>query len=375
MSSFTTYLSEYMKRFTDTPYPTSGEVIEKGLPYVFSFPYSFYADGEENAAELKHEFERQFAIEYYMNEIGFETFEYFQLRLQSRLAQIMPKYTAIYKQKLLEVRPLITVDMLHKDSYESTDEGNSTTNGENGISRTETGNGTENATNTAESSVKDTINQTVQTNGEETASSENSTKITVDGTLTTTATNDKTYSNSGEDNTDTQGLNSDTPQINYASVDYASNLTRGKTQTDTTASGTERNEDTSTQTTKNNDSNLLTTESTNQKESTDTTKADNLSVKNDETISGKSYENSVNTGEVSNSTQTSNSINKRTYILTKEDKGFSGNKAELLRAFFELPFNLNEQIIKDCRSLFMGIYPSGYEETFKDWRWRKIDRL
>lgn len=61
---------------------------------VFNFDYSFYDP------DLKEIFENKFIDHYFDDEIGFETIGKFQRRLRSKLNEIMPYYTQLYKTEL-----------------------------------------------------------------------------------------------------------------------------------------------------------------------------------------------------------------------------------------------------------------------------------
>lgn len=68
--------------------------IQKSGIKIFSFDYPFYDQ------ELKEQFENKFIKHYYFDEIGQETIGRFKMMLQSRLYDIMPKYTQLYKTEV-----------------------------------------------------------------------------------------------------------------------------------------------------------------------------------------------------------------------------------------------------------------------------------
>lgn len=70
-----------------------GKIQRSGLK-IFSFDYPFYD------SELKEQFENKFIKHYFFDEIGQETIGRFKLMLQSRLYDIMPKYTQLYKTEV-----------------------------------------------------------------------------------------------------------------------------------------------------------------------------------------------------------------------------------------------------------------------------------
>lgn len=79
---------------------------------LFSFDYAFYDD------MLKGQFEAKFLDHYRYNEIGFETIERFQRRLQSKLNMIMPYYRQLY---ITELKSQDIEFLLNKDLRETTE--------------------------------------------------------------------------------------------------------------------------------------------------------------------------------------------------------------------------------------------------------------
>lgn len=68
---------------------------------------------------------------YYTREIGLETVGLWQLKLETKLGEIMPYYNELYRTKLLEFDPLKDVDYYrdHKGKGDSNSEGERNTNG------------------------------------------------------------------------------------------------------------------------------------------------------------------------------------------------------------------------------------------------------
>lgn len=86
-----------------------GKIQRSGLK-IFSFDYPFYDN------DLKEQFENKFIKHYFFDEIGQETIGRFKLMLQSRLYDIMPKYTQLYKTEV-EARDINF--LLNKDLKET----------------------------------------------------------------------------------------------------------------------------------------------------------------------------------------------------------------------------------------------------------------
>lgn len=244
MATFTTRLKDFIESFTDYRNfkETTDKKIETGMPYLFSFKYDFYSQLDAD----KIEFQKQFIRHFYMHEIGFETIGLFKMRLRDKLDLIMPRYKELYMaQNLLDEKLLENINI-----HDSENEKTNTTkeNSENGTSRVEN-------------------------------------KATIE--------------------TNSQGIQSDSPQTTYANNDYASGLNRERDKSDT-----------------------------------------------DATI---------------NSTITKNADNTEDFTrgVAKTSVGWNGSKSEEISKYRELIISLNEQIFKECEDLFMQVYNS-YTNRFND---------
>lgn len=85
-------------------------VIKKSAPIIFNFDFPIFDENYRAALEehiLRH---------YYIYEIGFETVGLWQMRLQSKLCDIMPYYNKLYESELIKINPLRTknMDRTHK---------------------------------------------------------------------------------------------------------------------------------------------------------------------------------------------------------------------------------------------------------------------
>lgn len=94
-------LRNYIDKFSqDQDNLSIRERIEIGRPYLFDFDYP-YPD-----ADFKKVFETDFIRNFYMKEIGFETEEYFKLRLENWLRINMGYYSDLIKSTNIQFNPL-----------------------------------------------------------------------------------------------------------------------------------------------------------------------------------------------------------------------------------------------------------------------------
>lgn len=96
----------------EAKYTMELRVLEEDPRYeVFGFDYDFYEP------QLKPLFEKKFTDHFYYNEIGFETIPRFRHALKTKLNDIMPYYSQLYRTELA----ILDIDfMLNKDLVSST---------------------------------------------------------------------------------------------------------------------------------------------------------------------------------------------------------------------------------------------------------------
>lgn len=85
-------------------YTQTNEIIQKAIPKIFNFDFPIFDESYRNVLctkILKH---------YYTREIGLETFGLWQLKLDTKLNEIMPYYNELYKTELFEFNPLYDTD-------------------------------------------------------------------------------------------------------------------------------------------------------------------------------------------------------------------------------------------------------------------------
>lgn len=163
MIKYTVRVCDILKSFS---YPNTNvrfdEMIKNGKENFFDFEFPWYSD--ENVG--LDEFKTLFLETYYMQQIGFETYELFQLNLSKILKSVMPVYTEKYKIVSKNIDYLSTHNMTDKE-------------------------------------------------------------VIQDNSVSTTTTNGATISRG---KTDTQDINSDNPDITIQTQDYASTMSRGETE-------------------------------------------------------------------------------------------------------------------------------------------------
>ena len=80
-------------------------VIAKALPKIFNFNFPIYDESYRTVLETK------IIRHYYTREIAFETAGLWQLKLSTKLNEIMPYYNKLYNSELYNFNPLYDVDL------------------------------------------------------------------------------------------------------------------------------------------------------------------------------------------------------------------------------------------------------------------------
>lgn len=104
MSKYTTelrYICEINSELFDSVgYYSVNDVIEKSREKIFCFDYPIFDK------KYRPILERKILKHYYTREIGFESIGLWQLKLETKLNEVMPYYNQLYKSELLEFNPL-----------------------------------------------------------------------------------------------------------------------------------------------------------------------------------------------------------------------------------------------------------------------------
>ena len=274
-------------------------VINNTRGWLFNFNYPC-----EELTELEKEhLEKNFMLQYYTREIGFETFGLFKTKLQAKLWEIMPLYNKLYALEHKNLDFFSDVDYTKK--FDGTVEQDGTTNERNGtIEHSNSGK----ETTTTSGSYKDTNSGDV-----------------VDTNITS---NGYTDENSGSD----LNLYSNTPQSEVDISDesaYITELTKNKKGT-----SVERTYDD------------LTVENTHTDESS-----------TERTFDDYQIENENNKKLVDTFTRLLDTIDKTdTTHNTERVFGNMGNNLDKFIKYRDNVMNLEQRIINDCSELFMQLW-------------------
>ena len=241
MSKYTTevrFICEQKAGYDESlGYSSVDEIITKAIPKIFSFSFPMF---DESYRQI---LERKILKHYYTREISEEAYGLWQLRLDTKLNEIMPYYNKLYESELLQFNPLYTVNLTRdrKTDFDSDRLGT-----ENITDATTNANTTETENTKEYGQTKEGTNDgTVNANGQNTSDS------------TTTLDSDRTSSNSttsqATSNKTDRDLYSDTPQGALQNVENETYLTNAKKVTSNgsdngtvTGSGTESDDSTTT---------------------------------------------------------------------------------------------------------------------------------
>ena len=268
--------------------------IDHATGEIFDFDYPFYGLTEEEQIVNKKSFEKLFLKHYLMREIGFETYELWQIKLDSKLNLIMPRYIELYKTTLFELDLDNPYHLITTHDQESTDKGNINASG---------------------NSVDDNTLET-----DTTGTNEGNTNNTRTNNLTTTDNATESSSSSSDK------LSSDFPNSSFTNGDYAT----GREQTEQSASG--KNDNTRHET---------------------GTVTDQYNEKYSNTLNGTEKSNNNR-----NYSDLTNRDFAGTLDYLHEVKGRTSNKEILdtVEKWRKLIVNINEMIIKELADLFMMLY-------------------
>ena len=137
MSNYTTevrYICEAKAGLTESKGQNDvNSIIAASLSSIFNFNFPIFDETYRSVLEtkiLKH---------YYTREIAFESVGLWQLKLETRLNEIMPYYNQLYNSELLEFNPFHDVDYTFTHEGERNDTGHSTDDYDSSVSSTGTG--------------------------------------------------------------------------------------------------------------------------------------------------------------------------------------------------------------------------------------------
>ena len=104
-------------------YTKVADIISAARPKIFSFDYPLFD------ANYKQVIETKILKHFYTREIGLETFGLWQLKLDTKMNEIMPYYNKLYESELLEFNPLYSKDLHRVYNKESVTDNDTSSNG------------------------------------------------------------------------------------------------------------------------------------------------------------------------------------------------------------------------------------------------------
>lgn len=257
---------------------------------------------------------------YFMREIGFETPYLFRHFAKTKMSEIMERYLPLIYSKSIEFNPLVNVDFEERFSRNLSGTNNSARTTQNAQTHSDN-----DATARTETIDHDETSQSAE-------SSSNTGTSSVAGSSNSTSTNNSSGLN----------VNSDTPQ---------GQITKTNILNGSYASSTSANENTAsiTDTTQN----ITNTNISN-------TGTDNISTNKsvDETVTeniSRTNSGSINSSE-NDSIQGSNAQSEQSIRTMKGNSGSITTAQHLIQQFREIIIAVDEQIINELNSLFIGLF-------------------
>ena len=320
MSRFTTELRFMFESWNDQTQTGAASdvmtVINNTRQTLFDFDYPH----SELTNEEKEHLEKNFMLQFYTREIGFETFGLFKHKLQAKLWSIMPKYNKLYAVEHENLDFFSDVDWQKRRAGDVNKRTGSISHANSGSETT-----------TTTGSYKDT------NAGDITNVQTGSVKDTTGGTDTKTTSGKYKDTNSGSD----ISVYSDTPQstVDIPVTDgYATNVTKDTRGTATEREYTnlqEQDQGGKWKETTYNDATLTSTNEQSVERTFDDYQVEN---ENNKTLTD-TYTNLLDTTDV-----------------TEHTWGNMGNNIDKLNKYRDNVMNLEQMIINDCSDLFMLLY-------------------
>lgn len=200
MAQYTTTIERYTRNFGIlNPKLNLEEQIEMSISSIFNFEFQWVNSDPTSL----HDFEELFILHFWNQEIGFETMGLFKMKLREKFLRSMPKWK-LYYDSLNSIMSL-TANNPFYNILTITD-----------------------SSRNLKASDDRTTDKTDKIGYDHTVGHDRGTSLTLSGSDTNSMTYGKKDTISGSGNTQNQQINSDNPQTNFAGVDYASSMTRGK---------------------------------------------------------------------------------------------------------------------------------------------------
>lgn len=189
---------------------STDKVIDEAIAEIFDFDYGFYNSDEK----AKTAFERLFTIFFFDCEIGFETIEYFKVKLEAFLKIQMPFYSMVFDSQIdfEEVKNGLTLET----TTETSGNGKTTESGTDTTTTETTANSSASTSGTTVSSdyPQATLNSSIDyASGAGLENSTNKTENTADGKTSFTRGGISATENSQTSTTKTKGNNVDIAEL------------------------------------------------------------------------------------------------------------------------------------------------------------------
>lgn len=354
---FNHYTTELRRYFENLPENSDQskphrQVIESGRSKLFDFEYPIFDVAYKNV------FETNFIRNFYMRQIGFETFGLFKFQLETWLLINMPYWNKMFESELLEYDPLTNVKTdsqstkrHDKKQTEQRDSSNSSTMDSVSDNKVE-----------QVADVEATTNRTV-TNDTITTSNQTSENSETSQTDSTTNTNETSggASNETDDNFNRQ-LESSNPDSRLeltasdgeGVIEYASSITENNTNNskDMTFSNEKQSTDTANQNTTNTQNlNTDTTSNVNNDVIDDTDESSTTTVNTTDNSATN-----INRFENKNDTFSSTINDVEDFITHKFGKEGVQSFPKMVQEYRESLLRVEREIFREMNELFMMLY-------------------
>lgn len=287
----------------------------------------------------REELNKKIIKHYYFHEIGFETAERFVFEVNRKMDEIMVYYNQMYKSEI-EINPLINFRKVGSMSETSDDSETEAIN----VSITDNASVTDNETTT------ETEDEILSTTGSRNDNSQNDTTANRKKQQSTSGLQDTLNQNDLSNTGTVKDVKSDTPTSQILSGDisndYYASEAAVNNSTNTTAQTTKQNIAESQLEDVNEDDKTQQTQTSTSDLSSDTTKDNDKTRINEKT----SVNERLSTNDQTKDNKKSSSRNQ--YV---NDEGITISESELLIRYRETFLNIDMEIIKELRSLFMLI--------------------
>lgn len=315
---------------------TNKQVIENGRPLLFDFDYPMF---DEN---YKTVFETNFIRNFYIRQIGFESYGLFKFQLESWLNINMPYFNKLFESEMIEYDPLVNFKV------EETTNKNTSRNQDESRTSDKTRNTNAEATINKEQTVTGTSTESGASNSENESATASTTTGSSENSKTNTGNNTLNQDNFNRD------LETDTPQNRLAIttedgsgvIEYASKIKESSDKNRQTAN--------STSTDTGNESSTVDSDSTTSDTAKVTTSLNGSSSSNEDTNTS-STESEVNTENQSN-TFKSEIKTVDDYVTSRIGKTGSQSIAVLINDYRNSLLRVERQIFKEMNELFMLLY-------------------